>query len=737
MHPTFARALAATGRAAAPAPSRRSFLAGAAGLVIGVHLAPRVAAQAAGSETTTDGGVFAPNAFVRIAPDDTVTVLVKHIEIGQGANTALPLLVAEELDARWDQMRAEQAPSDPVIYANAAFGVQGTGGSTGLSNSYMTMRQAGAAARAMLVSAAAEEWGVDHHGVSVAEGVVSHAGSGRSASFGALAGAAAARPVPVDVALKDPKDFRLIGGEGVERLDSRIKSTGQAQFTIDVYRPGMQVVAVVHPPLFGARVASFDGAAAMAVPGVVAVREVPSGVAVYAETTFAAFRGRDAVAVEWDTSEAETRSSDEIAEAFVAAARAPARVAEERGDIDAALAGAERVIEADYVFPYLAHAALEPLDGVIETSGAGVEVWSGMQIPTISEGTMAAVLGRPTSDFTINTMYTGGSFGRRATPDSHFAAELAHVAKAAGPGAYKLLWTRADDMTGGHYRPLTVHHLRAGLDAEGRVTGWLNTIANQSIVRGSSFEEMLIVDDMDPTAYEGSTEMPYDWPSTRVSWAEQRLAVPVLWWRSVGHTHTAYATETFLDEVLAAGGRDPVQGRLDLIRDDRPRDRAVLERAAEMAGWSGAGTGDRRLGVALQRSFGSYVAQVAEVEDRDGLPHVTRVWCAVDCGVAVTPDAVRAQMEGGIGFGLGTALHSELTLDPGGRVRQTNYNGFRVLRLPEMPRVEVSILDNPVDPTGVGEPGVPPVAPAVANAWRALTGSMYYRLPFDRQAGGV
>ena len=742
MHPAFAKAAAATGAAAPaplPAPSRRGFLAGAAGLVLGVHLAPRVAgAEVAQPAMSVAGGVFAPNAYLRIAPDDTVTVLVKHIEIGQGANTALPLLVAEELDARWDQMRAEQAPSDPVAYVNTAFGVQGTGGSTGLSNSYMTMRQAGAAARAMLVSAAADLWSVDPSGITVARGVVAHEASGRSATLGALAEAAAARPVPVAVALKDPKDFRLIGGEGVERLDSRIKSTGAAQFTIDVYREGMQVVAMVHPPLFGARVASFDGAAALAVPGVVAVREVPSGVAVYAESTFAALRGRDAVSVEWDETEAETRSSEEIEAVFLAAARAAATVAEERGDVDAAERDAARVLEADYVFPFLAHAALEPLDGVIEHGPDGVEVWSGMQIPTIAEGTMAAVLGRPTSDFTINTMYTGGSFGRRATPDSHFAAELAHVAKAAGPGAYKLMWTREDDMTGGYYRPLTVHHLRAALDADGRVTSWVNTVANQSIVRGSAFEEMLIVDDMDPTAYEGSTEMPYDWPATRVSWAEQRLSVPVLWWRSVGHTHTAYATETFLDAVLAAGGRDPVQGRLDLIRADRPRDRAVLERAAEMAGWSGPGTGDRRLGVALQRSFGSFVAQIAEVEDRGGgMPHVTRVWCAVDCGVAVTPDAVRAQMEGGIGFGLGTAMFSELTLGPGGRVRERNYDGFRVLRLPDMPRVEVSILDNPVDPTGVGEPGVPPIAPAVANAWRALTGSSYRRLPFAREARGV
>ena len=699
--------------------------------MIGVHLAPKAVAQ--GQPAMTVDGAFAPNAFVRIAPDDTVTVLVKHIEIGQGANTALPLLVAEELDARWDQMRAEQAPSDPVAYVNTVFGVQGTGGSTGLSNSYMTMRQAGAAARTMLVSAAAETWGVNPAEITVADGVVSHDGSGNSATFGALADAAASRPVPVDVALKSRDQFKLIGGDGVERIDSRIKSTGQAQFTIDVFRDGMQVVAMVHPPLFGATVASFDGAAAMAVPGVRAVRQVPSGIAVYADDTYSAFRGRDAVAVEWDDSAAETRSSAEIAEEFRTAARAGGLVAEEAGDVDAAEGGADRVIEADYVFPYLAHAALEPLDGVIEMRDDGVEIWSGMQIPTISEGTMAQVLGR--DDIAINTMYTGGSFGRRATPDSHFAAELAEVAKAGGNGAYKLVWTRENDMTGGYYRPLTVHHLRGSLDADGNITSWRNTVANQSIVRGSMFEPMVIQNGLDATAFEGSQDMPYAWPANRVSWAEMRAGVPVLWWRSVGHTHTAYATETFLDLLLSEAGKDPVQGRLDLIKDDRPRDRAVLERVAEMADWSGPGAGDRRMGVALQRSFGSYVAQIAEVEARDGKPHVTRVWCALDCGVAVTPDAVRAQMEGGIGFGLGTAMFSELTLGRGGRVEQTNYDGFRVLRLPDMPEVHVSILDNPVDPTGVGEPGTPPSAPAVANAWYALTGTMPKRLPFAVETG--
>jgi len=715
MHPNF-KAMTA------PRPTRRGFMAGSVGLVLGFYLAPKARASVAEDD-------FAPNAFVRIAPNDTVTVLVKHIEIGQGANTGLPILVAEELDADWAQMRAEQAPSDPVVYVNTAFGIQGTGGSTGLSNSYMTMRQAGAAARAMLVSAAADAWGVPAGEILVERGVIAHEGSGKSSGFGALAAAAAKMPVPVNVVLKDPKEFTLIGGEGITRLDAVAKTNGSALFTIDVFREGMQVIAIVHPPKFGAKVASFDGAAALEMPGVVAVRQVPSGIAVYGANTYAAFRGRDAVSVTWDESGAETRSTDEIARTFAAAARQPARLVSEAGDVETAMQEAVQVIEADYLFPYLAHASMEPLDGVIELGEDGAEVWAGEQIPTISQGTMGGVLGMEPSKIVMNTMFAGGSFGRRATPDSHFAAELANVAKAAGPGAYKLVYTRENDMQAGYYRPLTAHHLKAGLDVEGNITAWTNTIANQSIIAGTPFA-MMMKDGLDPTSYEGSNDLAYALPNTRLNWAQMQTGVPTLWWRSVGHTHTAYAVETFLDRVLLASGRDPVEGRMALMREDRPRDAAVLARVAEMAGWSGPGTGDRRMGVAVVRSFGSYVAQIAEVEDRDGSPHVTRVWCAVDCGVAVTPDVIRAQMEGGIGFGLGTLLHDEITLDEGGAVRQANYDGYPILRIDEMPQIEVSILQSDASPTGVGEPGTPPIAPAVANAWRALTGTMPYRLPF-------
>lgn len=705
--------------------TRRSFLASSAGLVLAVHLpmAGRAAAQT--------GAAFAPNAFVRVAPDNTVTVLVKHIEIGQGANTGLPILVAEEMDADWSQMRAEAAPVDPV-YNNTVFGVQGTGGSTGLSNSYTQMRQAGAAARAMLVAAAAETWGVPVSEITVERGVLRD-GSGNSATFGEMADAAARQEVPVEPVLKDSAEFRLIGGEGVTRLDSAEKSTGAAMFAIDVYRDGMETVAIVHPPQFGATLVSFDDSAAMAIDGVTAVREVPSGIAVYARNTHAAFKGRMAIEAEWDTSQAETRTSDEMTAAWIEAARNPASpvTAEENGDVVSTLQGAARMLEAEYVFPFLAHAPLEPNDGVIEIRGDEVESWIGAQFPGPDRQTMAAILGRDPANVALNTMLGGGSFGRRATQGAYFASELAHVAMAPGrDGAWKLVWTRENDIRGGRYRPLTVHRLRAGLDADGNLTAWDNVIATQSILMGTPMEGFLQGSDLDPTTVEGSRDMPYAWPANRLVWQRMESPVPVLWWRSVGHTHTAYATETFLDDVLDAGGKDFVQGRLDLMKDDRARDRAVLERVADMANWSGPGAGDTRLGVALHPSFGSHVAQIAEVRDEGGLPRVTRVWCAIDCGMAVTPDVVVAQMEGGIGMGLGTALYSEITLGENGLVQQSNFDTFRIPRISDMPQVEVSIVDSGAAPTGVGEPGLPPIAPAMANAWRSLTGELPRRLPF-------
>jgi len=709
---------------------RRNFLKGGVGLVIGVALPlPRRALAAeggAGQPVPAD-----PNAFVRIAPDNTVTVISKHIEFGQGPYTGLATLVAEELDADWSQIRVESAPADAETYKNFAFGVQGTGGSNAMANSYRQMRKAGAAARAMLVDAAAREWGVDAGTIEVSKGVVSHAGSGRSATFGDLAEAARESDFPTQPQLKSPDQFVLIGTD-VPKVDSKVKSTGEAEFTIDVYRDGMLTVVVAHPPKFGATVASVDASKAKEVAGVVRVEQIPSGVAVYAKNTYAAIQGRKALNVEWDESKAETRSTEELFEAFSAAAKKPGKQVEATGDVDAALAGADRVLEAEYRFPYLAHAPLEPLDGVIEWKKGQAEVWMGSQLQTVDHNTMAQVLGIDPADVAIHTMFAGGSFGRRAQAGGDFAAEVAAVAKAGGDGAYKLLWTREDDIQGGFYRPLTVHRLRGGLDADGNIVGWENTIANQSIMGGTPFEGFM-QDGIDPTAVEGSRAMPYAWPANRVSWARMESPVSVLWWRSVGHTHTAYATETFLDELLAAAGKDPVEGRLALMKPEAKRLAGALERVAELAGWKGVkGDDGRAYGVAAHKSFDSYVATIAEVSDEDGMPKVHRVWCAIDCGVAINPNVIRAQIEGGIGYGLSAAMFNELTLEKGGTIGQQNFDTYRLLRINEMPAIEVAVVKSDEDPTGVGEPGLPPIAPAVANAYRVLTGSTPRQLPFTR-----
>mgnify|MGYP005994611647 CR=1 FL=1 len=450
--------------------NRRGFLASSAGLVIGLSLPIAARAQSGAAlafQGDGDAGSFAPNAFVRVAPDDTVTVMIKHIEFGQGPYTGLSTLVAEEMDADWSQMRAEAAPANNELYKNLAFGMQGTGGSTAMANSYMQMRKAGAAARAMLVAAAAEDWGVDASEITVSKGVISH--GDKTASFGALAEKAARQTPPEDPAVKTADQFVLIGTE-LPKLDTAAKTNGTATFTMDVYREGMQTVVVAHPPKFGATVASHDDTEALKVPGVTAVYRIPQGVAVVARSTHAAIRGREALSVEWDESGAETRSSDEIFAAFSDMAAKGGQDAELNGDGAAGIDGAAQVIEAEFRFPYLAHAPMEPLDGVIELTEAGAEVWMGSQFPALDLPAVANVLGLDPGAVTVNVMLAGGSFGRRAQDTAHFANELAEIAKAAGPGTYKLVWTREDDLAGGYYRPLTVHRIRraAGLGRRDR-----------------------------------------------------------------------------------------------------------------------------------------------------------------------------------------------------------------------------------------------------------------------------
>ena len=707
-----------------------------AGLTLGLRLAP-VDAQMLPAGPGIAGGTdraastFEPNAFVRIGTDDTVTVIVKHLEMGQGTYTGLPTIVAEELDARWDQIRAEGAPADSRLYNNLFWGpAQGTGGSTAIANSWEQLRKAGAAARQMLVQAAAERWEVPAQEIEVRDGALTHA-SGRRATFGELAEAAASQPVPAEVRLKDPAEFRLIGNPEIRRKDAAGKIDGSALFTQDVRLPGMLTALVLHPPRFGARVRSFDPAPARAVPGVARVVQIPSGLAVLGRDFWSAKLGRDALtsSVVWDESEAFRLGSEEILAQFRTLADQPGTVARRDGDAQSALSNAARVIEAELSVPYLAHAAMEPIDCVIAPEADGVRVINGEQSQTADQGAAAGVLGLKPEQVRIEMLYAGGSFGRRANPHSDFVVEAAEIFKAAGAKTpIKLQWTREDDTRAGWYRPLFLHRIKAGLDAEGRPIAWHHRIVGQSIVTGTPFEKVLVKDGVDQTSVEGAANLPYAIPHIQTELHSPKLGVPVQWWRSVGSTHTAFAVECLIDELAALAGQDPVAFRMALL-DGHPRHQGVLRLAAEKAGWGTPLPAGRSRGVAVHESFNSFVAQVAEVTVRKGgRIRVDRVVIAVDCGIAINPDVIKAQMEGGMGFGLSAALQSEITLKDG-LVQQSNFHDYQVLRIDRMPEVEVHIVPSAEPPTGVGEPATPVIAPAVANAVFAATGQRLRQLP--------
>ncbi|WP_459618239.1 xanthine dehydrogenase family protein molybdopterin-binding subunit [Bordetella sp. 2513F-2] len=723
--------------------SRRRFVQGAGGLLLGLALPPLAHPAAPAGEPAAQA--FAPNAFVRIGTDDSVTVIAKHLEMGQGSYTGLATLLAEELDAAWDQVRVEGAPADAERYQTAALGgVQGTGGSSAMADSYLPMRRAGATARAMLVAAAAAQWQVPAADITVRDGVVRHAASGREARFGQLAAAAAALPVPADAPLKPAAGYRLIGRDRLVRTDSAAKTDGSAVFTQDFRLPGMLVAVAARPPRFGATVAGFDPAPALAVPGVRAVVQYPAtgmgggGVAVLASNTWSAWRGRDALAVQWDESKAYRVGTDALLAQYREAAGRPGTVAARRGDAEGVLAQAGRVIEAEYLYPYLAHAAMEPLNCVVRLSDERCDIWNGEQFQTPDQAAVARLLGLPPERVALTQLYAGGSFGRRANPHADYVLEAVAIARAAreqGTDApVKLVYTREDDMRAGYYRPYNLHRARLALDERGDPGACHVRLVGQSILGGSPFSGW-VREGVDPTSVEGLADLRYAVPNLQVELhSPQDVRVPVQWYRSVGHTHTAYTAETLIDEAAAAAGADPVAYRSRLLAA-HPRHRRVLELAAERAGWSrplapGADGTRRGRGVAVHESFNTIVAQVAEVAvSADGALRVERVVCAVDCGIAINPDVVRAQMEGGIGFGLAAALHGAITLADGA-VQQSNFHDYPVLRMNEMPAVEVHIVPSEAPPTGVGEPGVPPIAPAVANAVYAAVGRRLRTLPF-------
>jgi isoquinoline 1-oxidoreductase beta subunit len=705
---------------------RREFIrTGAAiggGLLVSLHapLAGRTSDALAAGEKD-----FALNAFVRIGTDESVTVISAHSEMGQGIYTSLPMLLNEELQADWSKIRVEAAPVDKV-YNHPVFGMQMTGGSTTSPAEWERYRKMGAVARIMLVEAAARHWNVEAASCHVDKGVVIHGATGRRATYGSLANAAAQLTAPADVPLKPAKEFTLIG-KPTRRLDTPSKTNGTAQFGLDVSVPGMLTAVVSRPPVFGGKVAKFDASETLKVPGVKAVKEVPSGVAVIAERFWPAKIGRDKLMVDWDLGPNAALSTEQMLSDFTELAKNPGTIAKKTGDPEAALKTASKTITAEYDVPYLAHAMMEPLNCVVDLKADSCEIWTGTQFETVDRANAAKVAGLPPESVQMHTTLLGGGFGRRANPASDFVVEAVHVAKAA-KAPVKVVWTREDDLKGGWYRPMWHDRFVAGLDPSGNPVAWTHTIVGQSIMQGTLFEAYGIKDGVDSTSVEGAADLLYGIPNLQVDLHTPKIGVPVQWWRSVGHSHTGFSVEAFLDEVAHAGGKDPYELRRTLLAK-QPRMRAVLELAAQKANWGSklpAGVGR---GIATHFSFDSYVAQVVEASvEKNGAVRVHRVVCAVDCGTVINPDTVRAQMEGGIIFGLTAALKTEITLKDG-RVQQENFHDYQMLRIFESPEIEVHIVPSSENPTGVGEPGVPPVAPALANAIFAVTGKRIRRLP--------
>ncbi|WP_299611543.1 molybdopterin cofactor-binding domain-containing protein [uncultured Tateyamaria sp.] len=714
--------------------SRRGFLKGAAaaGAVLVVGVRPDGALAASGNPS-----MLTP--FVQVGSDGSVIAIIKHFEMGQGPSTGLTTLIAEEMGLTMDQIGYDFAPSNPQVYNNTLFGpMQGTGGSTAMANSYLQYRQAGAAAREMLLQAAAQQWGVDASALSLQDGVVS--GAGNSAPLGEFVEAAATLDVPTEPRLKDPSEFRLIGNPDVRRLDSPAKGNGTAMFAMDIQRPNQMIAMIARPEQQRATAVSFDATGAEGIKGFISAEILPNkaGVAVFAENTWAAMQARDALDIEWDTSNAETRSSDQIEQQIRAALDAAPTYNVNGADVSevqAAVDGADTVVEETFYFPLLAHAPMEPLNCTIEqTEDGGILMHDGCQIPTLPHGAMAEIFGLPFEKVQIKTVLAGGSFGRRATPQADYQVEAALAFSLTDRSRpVHLVWSREDDLRSGYYRPAFGHKVRVGLDGEGNIVGWEHRIAGQSIMKGTPFEAFAVHDGVDHSSVEGTVDSPYQIPTAAFGLTDTDKATSTLWWRAVGHTHTAYVMEVMMDMAAKAAGIDPVDFRLAYLTGDdadQTRKANVLKLAAEKANWGNAPDG-RSQGIAVHKSFNSYVAEVVEISgNADEGIKIEKVTCAVDCGVAVNPDVIKAQMEGGIGYGIGHNMRDKITLTDG-VVDQFNFPDYEPLRISDIGEIDVHIVPSAEPPTGVGEPGTPPAAPALANAIAAASDLRVATLPMD------
>jgi isoquinoline 1-oxidoreductase beta subunit len=706
--------------------SRRDFLRSGAALSGGLMIGFRVSAGGKRGQVAAGGvpGEASPNAYLRIAPDNTVTVVLAHAEMGQGIWTTLPMLIADELDADWKDIRVEHSPVGKD-WNHTVFGIQITGGSSTTWSEFDRYRMAGATARVVLVQAAAKRWGVTAETCSTASGYVT-AGD-KKASYGELAQEASALPKPDKVVLRPASEWKYIG-KGAKRLDGPAKANGTAKFGMDMQMPGLLTAVVAHAPMFGGKVKSFDDSKAKAMPGVKLVVQIPTGIAVIADHFWAASQGRKALDIVWDAPATATLDTPEQILEYAKLVSTNGLPAAQKGDVAKALTSAAKVVETAYIFPYLAHAPMEPLNCTVKLDKDHCEIWVGTQLPGIDQAAAAKILGYSPDQVTINTVFLGGGFGRRGTPASDFVSEAVQIAKASGQ-FIKMVWTREDDMKSGYYRPAFVHNVKVGLNAAGMPVAWQHNIAGQSIMEGTLFAGM-IKNGIDESSVEGISDSAYleEIPDKYVGLHTTKSPVPVLWFRSVGNTHTAYVMETTIDELAHAAKQDPVAYRRVLLKD-KSRHLAALNLAAEKAGWDHPLPAGRFRGVAVHESFGSFVAQVVEISMEKGRPKMHKVTCAIDCGVAVNPDGVKAQMESCIIFGQTMALYGEITIERG-MVKQSNFYDYRIARMYEAPVIEVHIVPSTEKMGGAGEPGVPPLAPALANAVFAATGKRVYRLPF-------
>ncbi len=711
-------------------PARRKFIKDSAalmgGLVIGFYLpikGGRVYAADAPPKP-----VYPPNAFIRIAADDSITIVVNKSEMGQGVYTSLPMLIAEELEADWSRISVESAPV-AAVYNHTSFPMQMTGGSTSITSTWEQMRRVGASGRMLLIRAAAQQWNVPESECHAENSQVIHA-SGKKLSYGKLADAAAKLPLPDNVTLKLPKDFKIIG-KATKRLDTPAKINGTAQFGLDVYLPGMLTVLIARSPVFGGKVKSFDATEARKVAGVQGVYQVPTGIAVAASGFWPAKTARDLLEIEWEEGPGAALSTAQMRAEFLELAKTPGAVARKDGDTVQGFKKAHKTVSAEYEIPYLAHATMEPLNVVVDLKPDHCSIWTGTQMQTMDAMMAAKIAGLKPEQVEIHTTFLGGGFGRRANPLSDFVGEAVQVAMAVAQPV-KVVWTREDDMRGGYYRPMWADHIEAGIAKDGKPLAWKHTLVGQSIIADTAFAGFMIQNGIDVTSVEGAATLPYVIPNLQVELHSPKNEVPVQWWRSVGHSHTAFVVETMIDELAHLTGKDPVAYRLGIL-PAASRYRGVLQLAADKAGW-----GKKKLaaghayGVAVHKSFDSYVAEIADVSLENGKVRVHRVVAAVDCGMVINPDGVSQQIESGIVYGLSAALHGAITLEKG-RVVQSNFHDYTPLRFSEMPQVEVHIVASAEAPTGIGEPGVPPIAPAVANALFKLSGKRVRRMPFDKE----